>query len=117
LRLEAEEQYQRALTRVAQKFLLQGATPRSDCYGLLLGEMSRIHSERSFQVSYFREQMAADVVQLRTISKNISAELDNRLKDFRRIEKDLKLNGEKVEKGRFRAIQCHRELDERIILN
>lgn len=79
--------------------------------------MSRIHSERSFQVSYFREQMKADVVQLRSISKNISGELDNRLKVFRGIEKDFKLNGEKLDKGRLKAVQSHRELDERIILN
>lgn len=44
LRLEAEEQYERALARVAQKFCSQSSIAKHDCYGSLLGEMSRIHS-------------------------------------------------------------------------
>lgn len=79
LRLEAEDQYERALVRIAQKFNPPNAS-KSDCYGLLLGELSRIHSERSYQVNYFCEQVKADVQQLRAAAKGISAELDNRLK-------------------------------------
>jgi hypothetical protein len=34
--------------------------------------------------------------------------MDNRLKDFRRIEKDFKTNGEKLDKNRWKAIHSHK---------
>lgn len=49
--------------------------------------------------------MKEDVLQLKKISKEISTELDVRIKDYRKIEKDFRLNSEKVDKSRLNLQQ------------
>lgn len=97
MRMEAEDAYEKALARVSGKFnAVATATTKDDCYAVLVNEMSRIHSERSFQISHFKGEMKGDIAQLKDIAKNISTELDGRLKEFKRIEKDFKVNAEKL---------------------
>lgn len=58
--MEAEDAYEKALAKVSSKFNAVANSPstnkdnKDDCYAVLVNEMSRIHSERSFQISHFK---------------------------------------------------------------
>ena len=61
--------------------------------------------------------MRLDLSHLKDFSKKISIEIDNKNKSFKKIEKDFKINLEKVEKAKEVSIQSRKDLDEKIILN
>ena len=61
--------------------------------------------------------MKLDLVHLKDFSKKISIEIDNKNKTFKKIEKDFKINLEKVEKAKDISIQSRKDLDQKIILN
>ena len=55
--------------------------------------------------------MKLDLVHLKDFSKKISIEIDNKNKTFKKIEKDFKINLEKVEKAKDISIQSRKDLD------
>lgn len=54
---------------------------------------------------------------LKDFSKKVLNEIDGKNKAFKKIEKDFKINLEKVEKAKDVSIQSRKDLDEKIILN
>lgn len=61
--------------------------------------------------------MRLDLTHLKEFSKKILTEIDTKSKSFKKIEKEFKINLEKVERAKEILTQSKKELDEKIILN
>ncbi len=73
--------------------------------------MSRLHSELSFQIGHFRTQLRGDVNEMKAFLKEINADLDNKTKEAKRVEKEFKTGLDKLDKSRWKAQNSMKELD------
>lgn len=115
LRVEAEEQYERAITKSVQK--VSDIQTEHPLYSKIIKSFKSLISERVHQVRFFKEQIAKEADTLKTALAPVEEQMKAQLSELRNMEKDLRTSFDQLTKNRAAVEQRCRELDEKFILN
>jgi septal ring factor EnvC (AmiA/AmiB activator) len=115
LRVEAEDQYERAISRALQKVSeIQTDHP---LYSKIISSFKGLNSERIHQVRYFKDQIAKEAGLLKQALEPVEQAMRSHLAELKAMEKDLRTTFDSLTKSRANLDSKYKELDERFILN